>query len=112
MHLAAVAILALGALAGCASAPTGQPATAYEGARLIVGDGRVIESATLVVEGDNIAQAGASASVQVPAGAARVNVAGKTVTPMLIDTHLHLDTERDVLIRDLKQRAYYGVSAA
>jgi len=112
MHLAATAIVALAALTGCASAPTGQPATAYEGARLIVGDGRVIENATLVVEGDKIAQAGAAASVQVPAGAARVNLAGKTVMPMIIDTHVHLNTERDALIRDLKQRAYYGVSAA
>src|SRR3954464_4610239 len=112
MHVAVVAILALGAVAGCASTPTGKPATAYEGARLIVGDGRVIENATLAVEGDKIAQAGAAASVQVPAGAARVNVAGKTVMPMIIDTHVHLNTERDALIRDLKQRAYYGVSAA
>ncbi len=31
---------------------------------------------------------------------------------MMIDTHVHLNTERDALIRDLKQRAYYGVSAA
>src|SRR3954467_5863447 len=112
MHVAVVAIVALGAVAGCASTPTGKPATAYEGARLIVGDGRVIENATLVGEGAKIAQAGAAASVQVPAGAARVNVAGKTVMPMIIDTHVHLNTERDALIRDLKQRAYYGVSAA
>ncbi len=41
------AIVALGLLAGCATAPTGQPATAYEGARVIVGDGRVIDNATL-----------------------------------------------------------------
>src|SRR3954465_5575563 len=107
MHGGVVAILALGALAGCASTPTGQPATAYEGARLIVGDGRVIENATLVVEGDKIAQAGAPALVQVPAGATRVNLAGKTLMPMIIDTHVHLSTERDALIRDLKQRAYY-----
>ena len=86
MHVAAVAILALGVLGGCATAPTGQPATAYEGARLIVGDGRVIENATLVVEGTRIAQAGAAASVRVPAGATRVNLAGKTVMPMMIDT--------------------------
>src|ERR1043165_397824 len=79
MHLAANAILALGALAGCATPPQGQPATAYEGARLIVGDGRVIENGTLVVEGARIAQSGAAASVQVPAGATRVNLAGKTV---------------------------------
>jgi imidazolonepropionase-like amidohydrolase len=86
--------------------------TAYEGARLIVGDGRVIEKATLLVEGTKIAQAGAAADVRVPAGAARVNLAGKTVMPMVIDTHVHLNTTRDALIRDLKLRAYYGVSAA
>jgi imidazolonepropionase-like amidohydrolase len=41
-----------------------------------------------------------------------VNLAGKTVMPMIIDTHTHLSQTRDALIRDLKQRAYYGVSAA
>ncbi|HEY1287775.1 MAG TPA: amidohydrolase family protein [Burkholderiales bacterium] len=110
--VAAVALVALGVLAGCATTPPGSPATAYEGARLIVGDGRVIENGTLVVEGAKIVQAGAAAAVQVPAGATRVNLAGKTVMPMIIDTHVHLSTERDALVRDLKQRAYYGVSAA
>jgi len=32
--------------------------------------------------------------------------------PMLIDTHVHLSRTREALIRDLKLRAYYGVSAA
>src|SRR5262245_14018836 len=107
-----IAFVITAVLAGCATTPSGQPATAYEGARLIVGDGRVIENGTLVVEGTKIAQAGAAASVQVPAGATRVNLAGKTAMPMMIDTHVHLSTERDALVRDLKQRAYYGVSAA
>ncbi|HEY7238122.1 MAG TPA: amidohydrolase family protein [Burkholderiales bacterium] len=102
----------LGALAGCVTTPSGPPATAYDGARLIVGDGRVIENGTLVVEGTKIAQAGPAAEVRVPEGATRVSLAGKTVMPMMIDTHVHLSTERDALIRDLKQRAYYGVSAA
>jgi imidazolonepropionase-like amidohydrolase len=48
----------------------------------------------------------------VPAGATRVNLAGKTVMPMLIDTHVHLSANRDAVVRDLKRRAYYGVSAA
>jgi imidazolonepropionase-like amidohydrolase len=48
----------------------------------------------------------------VPAGAPRVNLAGKTVMPMLIDTHVHLSPTREMLIRDLRRRAYYGVSAA
>ena len=113
MHWGRLMAIALpGVVAACATQPPGPPATAYEGARLIVGDGRVIENGTLVVGGAKIAQAGAAAAVQVPAGAARVNLAGKTVMPMIIDTHVHLSTERDALIHDLKQRAYYGVSAA
>jgi len=105
----ATAIVILGLLAGCASAPSG-PVMAYEGARLIVGDGRVIENATLVVGGDKIVQA--ARDVRVPDGATRVNLAGKTVMPMIIDTHVHLGTTREALERDLKRRAYYGVSAA
>src|SRR6185503_4865172 len=87
--------------------------TAFEGARVIVGDGRApIENATIVINGARIQQVGPAASVQVPAGATRVNLAGKTVMPMIIDTHVHLSTNRDALIRDLKRRAYWGISAA
>ena len=103
-----VAAIALAALATPASAQV----TAYEGARLILGDGRVVEKGTLVVDGAKIVQAGGAADVKVPAGATRVNLAGKTVMPMIIDTHVHLSPGRDALIRDLKRRAYYGVSAA
>jgi len=103
-----VAAIALAAIATPASAQV----TAYEGARLILGDGRVVEKGTLVVEGAKIVQAGGAADVKVPAGATRVNLAGKTVMPMIIDTHVHLSPGRDAVIRDLKRRAYYGVSAA
>src|SRR5215831_2922663 len=85
--------------------------TAYEGARLIVGDGRVIENGTLVVDGAKFVQAGPAADARVPAGAKRVSLAGKTVMPMLIDTHVHLSTTREPLLRDLRARAYWGVSA-
>ncbi|HKD28116.1 MAG TPA: amidohydrolase family protein [Xanthobacteraceae bacterium] len=87
--------------------------TAFEGARIIVGDGRPsIENGTLLVEGTKIAQAGAAVDVRVPQGATIVNLAGKTIMPMLIDTHTHLSQTRERLTRDLKRRAYYGVSAA
>jgi imidazolonepropionase-like amidohydrolase len=87
--------------------------TAFEGARLIIGDGRAsIENGTILVDGTRIVQAGPAADVRVPAGAAHVNLAGKTVMPTLIDTHTHLSQSRDALVRDLKRRAYYGVSAA
>ena len=99
-------------LVGFAIPVSAQTVTAYEGARLIVGDGRVIENATLVVEGTRIAQVGSAADVRVAAGATRLSLAGKTVMPMIVDTHTHLSTTRDGLIRDLKQRAYFGVSGA
>ena len=86
--------------------------TAFEGARLIVGDGRApIENATFVVDGARFVQVGRSGDVKVPAGAARVSLAGKTVMPAIVDTHTHLSQTRDALLTDLRQRAYYGVGA-
>jgi len=77
-----------------------------------VGDGRVIENGTLVVDGARLAQVGSAADVRVPQNATRVNLAGKTVMPTLIDTHTHLSNSREELIKDLTRRAYYGISAA
>jgi imidazolonepropionase-like amidohydrolase len=115
VHAIAIATtVTLGVVAALAAPAHGQATvTAFEGARLIVGDGRSpIENGTLVVDGARIVQAGAAADVRVPAGAARVSLAGKTVMPMVIDTHVHLSPTRELLTRDLRRRAYYGVSAA
>src|SRR5688500_10785818 len=103
------ALVLLALLTACATPPSGGPVTAYEGARLIVGDGRMVENGTLLVQGGRIVGMGA---VAVPSGATRVNLAGKTVMPMIVDTHVHLSPTREALIRDLRMRAYYGVSAA
>jgi imidazolonepropionase-like amidohydrolase len=111
--LTAVAVLAAYGGSFVAARAQAPAVTAFEGARLIVGDGRPsIENATLVVEGTKITQAGPAIDVRVPQGAAHVNLAGKTVMPALIDTHTHLSQTREALIQDLKRRAYYGVSAA
>ena len=59
--------------------------------------------------GNRFTQVGRAADVRVPAGATRVNLAGKTVMPAIIDTHNHLSQTREMLIDDLKRRAYYGV---
>ena len=106
------AALAIAILAGCASVPSQGPVVAYEGARLITGDGRVVQNATLVVDGEKIVQAGPATEVRVPLGAKRVNLAGKTVMPAIIDTHVHLNATREALLSDLRQRAYWGVGAA
>ena len=104
--------IALGLLTLSAVSASAQTVTAFEGARLIIGDGRVIENATLVADGARIAQVGSATDVRIPAGANRVNLAGKTVMPTIIDTHTHLSTTREGLIRDLRRRAYFGISAA
>jgi imidazolonepropionase-like amidohydrolase len=110
IRIVVTTIVTAAVIAGCSMPTSERSVTAYEGARLIVGDGRVIENGTLVVDGAKIVQAGAG--VPVPSGAKRVNLAGKTVMPMIIDTHVHLSPNREALIRDLRMRAYYGVSAA
>jgi imidazolonepropionase-like amidohydrolase len=110
---AAVALCVLACAVPAAVPSWGQTSViAFEGARLIVGDGRVIDNGTLVIDGARIVQAGSAADVRVPAAATRVSLTGKTVMPMLIDTHVHLSPTREALIRDLRRRAYFGVSAA
>lgn len=93
-------------------APTVSNAIIYEGARLIVGNGDVIENASFIVEDGLIVNVGATAAMTSPAGAARVDLSGMTVMPALIDTHVHLSTTRDALIEDLQQRASQGIVAA
>jgi imidazolonepropionase-like amidohydrolase len=95
----------------------------FEGARLIGGDGSApIENAAFVVENGTFTQVGRIADAQVPEGAARVNLAGKTVMPALIDAHAHLgyrrgasftveNYTRDNILDHLQRLAYHGVAA-
>jgi imidazolonepropionase-like amidohydrolase len=84
---------------------------AFEGGRVLVGDGGVIENATILVDGDRLLAVGPGDAVEVPAGAARVDLTGRTVMPAIIDTHVHLRETRDELVEDLQRKAYYGVGA-
>jgi imidazolonepropionase-like amidohydrolase len=87
--------------------------TVFQGARLINGGGGpAIENAAFIVEGTRFTQVGRADAVKVPAGATRVDLAGKTVIPAILDSHVHLSTTREGLIEDLQRRAYYGVGAA
>lgn len=66
-------------------------AVAYVGARIVTMRGdEVIERGTLVVDGDRIAAVGAERDVAIPAGARRVELAGRTIVPGLFDEHAHL----------------------
>src|SRR5262245_34111756 len=113
--LAFVFILAVVGMLGIVAAGQAPASgvTVFEGARVIIGDNRApIENASLVVNGSRFVQVGQAADVRVPAGATRVSLAGKTVMPAIIDTHTHLSQTREMLLNDLRRRAYFGVGAA
>jgi len=98
--------------------------TLYEGARLITGDGSVIENGAFVVQGNLFTQIGRKGEVTLPQGGTRVDLTGKTVMPTLVDLHGHLGFQdlangkmskemfnRDNLIDHLQRFAYNGVGA-
>ena len=103
-------------LAGACSAPTPvetpqtDDVTVFEGARLIVGDGSgPIEDAAFIVVNDRFTQVGQTGQLNVPAGAARVDLTGKTVMPAIVDAHKHISSDRDQMVEQLQRLAYYGV---
>jgi imidazolonepropionase-like amidohydrolase len=99
--------------------------TVFEGARLITGDGSApIENSAFLVENNQFTQVGRQGAFQIPAGAARVDLTGKTVMPAIIDLHGHIGYQnvpegtmsketytRENLIDHLQRLAYHGVGA-
>ena len=98
---------------GCAPDGGGGGAgvTAFEGATVLTGDGSVIPSAVFLVRDGQFAAVGASGEVEVPDGAERVDLSGRTVMPALVNAHIHLASERDERIAQLRHMAYYGAGA-
>ena len=109
-QFAALPLIAL--LWACAPGSDTPPSTAvaYEGARVIVGDGSVIEDAVFVVDDGLFTEVGAADAVEIPEGAARVDLSGKTVMPAIVNAHIHLAPERDARTGQLQHMAYYGAS--
>jgi imidazolonepropionase-like amidohydrolase len=92
----------------------------FQGARLIVGDGRVIDDAALLVQGGLVMETGRNGAITAPAGAMTTNLRGKTIMPAIVNAHSHLGWEkytswgaqnftRENLIEHLYRHAYYGV---
>jgi imidazolonepropionase-like amidohydrolase len=128
MRLSKTLLCCLVLTAACTRPATQSPessATLFEGARLITGDGSTpIETSAFLIDNAKITAVGRKGEIMAPAGAAHVDLTGKTVMPALVDTHTHLgwaiiktgridkDTySKDNLIDHLHRLAYYGVAA-
>ena len=95
----------------------------FEGARLISGGGGLpIEESAFVVERGTITRIGRKGALALPAGAARLDLTGKTVMPTLIDAHTHPGFQRgltysadnytrETFVDDLNRALYFGVGA-
>src|SRR4051794_36470824 len=86
----ALLLVAASAWVFAGQAPAAGGGVLFDGERLIIGDGRVIESAAMLVQNNRIARVGRKGEVPLPPGAARVDLTGKTVMPAIIDPHNHL----------------------
>jgi imidazolonepropionase-like amidohydrolase len=94
---------------------------AYQGARLILGDSRTpIERGTILVQDGRITAVGPDDAVKSPAGASRVDLAGKTVMPAMVNAHVHIGYEGytswgaanhtpENVLDHLQREAFYGV---
>ena len=117
--------------AGCSSSAANQRqaaangVTVFEGARLIIGDGRApIEQSAFVIENNTFAGVGKRGELQVPSGATHVDLTGKTVMPAMVDIHSHLgflkqsdgsmskeNFTRENMLDHLSRYAYHGFAA-
>jgi len=103
------------------TAPGQSSAVLYEGARIVAGDGSApIERGAMLVEGARITRIGAQGDVTAPEGAARIDLAGKTVIPALIGAHGHVGYQkgltflrenytRENILNDLDRAAWFGL---
>ena len=74
-------------IAGCG--PEGPAVTAYVGANVLDGTGRVISNAVILESGGHISSVSPRDSVPVPSGATTVDLEGRWIIPGLIDGHAH-----------------------
>jgi imidazolonepropionase-like amidohydrolase len=112
-----IAVASLGSL-GYAQGPT----VLFDGGRLILGDGSApIEAGAFLVENGHITAIGRRGSVKMPAGAARVDLTGKTVMPAMINVHVHIGYEgytswgaqnytAENVLDHLEREAFYGTA--
>ncbi len=106
-------VSALAGLAGCGGTEEGVGVMAFEGARVITGtEGPAIVDAVVLVRDGRFTAVGARGEVDVPSGATRVDLAGRTIMPAIVNAHVHLSPVREERLAQMEHMAYYGTGAA
>jgi imidazolonepropionase-like amidohydrolase len=101
--------LVVAAVAGAVATTAVQTrAVVLDNVRLVDGTGAApLDRARIVVEDGRIARIGPAAAIELPPGADRIDLTGRTVIPGLIDLHFHIENDPKLALRQLS----HGVTA-
>ena len=102
-----MAVVAVSLLAGATLSDAAAQDLVISNARIIVGNGQVIEKGSIVVKDGRIASVAEGAATAAPKNAKKINVAGMTVMAGFIDDHRHLIQGRgpDAVAKFMKDSA-------
>jgi len=96
------------AFAGAAASSMQTRAVVLDNVRVVDGTGTApIDRARIVVDDGRIARIGPVAAIELPPGADRIDLTGRTVIPGLIDLHFHIENDPKMALRQLS----HGVTA-
>ena len=99
-------ILVVLALVACGSKKSEPPpanvaaTAAFVDVTLVAMDGRIaaVPHQTVLVDGDHIVAIGETDKIGVPAGATKIDGAGKWLIPGLVDGHVHFNESNDAIL--------------
>src|SRR5512134_2372850 len=101
--------LVVAVFAGAAAASSRQTrAVVLDNVRVVDGTGAApLDRTRIVIEDGRIARIGPAAAIELPPGADRIDLTGRTVIPGLIDLHFHIENDPKMALRQLS----HGVTA-
>jgi imidazolonepropionase-like amidohydrolase len=105
-------LLAVAAGIAVCPVPAGHAAQArtlvLDNVRIIDGTGGApVERGRVVIDGDRLTSVGPADAIALPANAERLDLAGRTVMPGLVDLHFHIESDPKLALRQLS----HGVTA-
>lgn len=94
-----LAVALVGSAEATSSAVVEQQVALMNGTVINPGDGKVTPNAVVLIAGDHIAAVASPNELKIPAGARRIDCAGKFILPGYIDSHVHFFQSGDLFTR-------------